>query len=83
MKNKAILNSYAIAFTAINLLRMKKNGLVERTVASLDKDLDLPENDIGELAKAIKQLENIVIFILKRIRLSKEETAYTKKKILK
>ena len=80
MKNKNILLPYTIAYSAINLLHMEKNGMVERTTTTSDKDLDIPKEEVVELAKAVKQLESAVMFILQRIKLSKEDIAYIEKR---
>jgi hypothetical protein len=80
MKNKNILLPYTVAYSAINLLHMERNGMVARTTTTSDKGLDIPKEEVVELAKAVKQLEAAVMFILKRIKLSKEDIAYIEKR---
>jgi hypothetical protein len=67
MKNKNILLPYTVAYSAINLLHMERNGMVERTTTTSDKGLDIPKKEVVELAKAVKQLEEAVMFILKSL----------------
>ncbi len=79
-KDKDTLTAYVILFSGYNLLHMERNGLVERTDKTKELGIDLPSNNLLALAKSVKALENLDLFILKRIKLSTEEFNFVKKK---
>lgn len=79
-KDKDTLTAYCILLSGLNLLYMEKNGLVERTDKTKEVNIDLPSKNLDELAKSVKVLEKVDLFVMRRIRLSSEEFNFVKKK---
>lgn len=79
-KDKDTLTAYCILLSGLNLLYMEKNGLVERTNKTKEVNIDLPPKNLDELAKSVKVLEKVDLFVMRRIRLSSEEFNFVKKK---
>lgn len=79
-KDKDTLIAFSILFSGLNLLHMEKNGLVERTKKTKELNIDLPSTNLFELAKSVKVLEEVDLFVMRRIRLSTEEFNFVKKK---